>query len=810
MSKGEVKIKTHKLNDDINALNNKESKKQEHKKNDEIKKVNKKKDKKINKSEKISDQVPENTKQFGKKGLKMVNIKFKNSKKSLVEQFPTKPKVHFVVSEENQLEEEAQVLSRSKSSVSDHDHSESNDPISEPNSESQENSFEEQMSPQFYNQLRRVKTFSSIKPNKKKYFIQKKTINFVENILEQSEEIMPDELIEYYNRNNEEILKNNEDMDSPVLNTDKKQFKRIERRTKSLALEFKKKKNSKLKQTIVPNNKNVGYIDCESSFSSLESKNSDSVHTKGNTMMLKKAKTALIQPQETNISEAVVLETPQEEESLEKINDRYSSYESKEILKTEDRNSSVPKGKVKSDKLKNPEYSKSTYSKKQDLNIFARKNRKSQLVVSNVPQVKEEPIENSNPLKISKPNKTNSNNLHPQYSSKFIKNQSHSETKSSEISSLKSTLRNFSEKQSQPEILKPEKLKDKTQLQQRPKKQDTSKPEDSQQRSLRSPMPPKQRNSIKFDLKDPFVLKKSPRPLNFQDKPKRRAKKRETFQSLQDSSEHSENSQESESSGNLKKNRNLNTLQYELNLLEKMKKSSPLKQTEGLDTTKKDDLIEYSQSGSSYDAGVDVEKEIGELIKTKHFSINNLAFSGPISFKFAQKMEVTSGVNVNELEVNENSKDHRNQDYIIQKQRFLNWKKHRQLEFDYGLFSLQVKDVEELIPGEKNRKYVRKTEQKLRNEQFFNSKSAFRHRDPNTFSGLAQRKKAFTKKKLSFDENIKTQSNPIHTNMSERIYFRIKNNKSLPNLNHHHSESAQELLNSIKLNMQALEKVYEP
>ena len=831
LSTGELKIKNHKLNEDINALNIKEFKKQEHTIRDETKRVNKQKEKKKNlkkevqdKSGKIIDQVRENSKQSGKKSVKLISINFKNPKKSLkglknsekniIEGNPTKHMLQYTVCEVNHSEEEAisqqgsPILSHSQSSVSDKDHSNPDDTISGLSSESLENSIEEPISPQAYNHLRRVKTFSSIKPNKKKKINQIKTIKFKEDILEQSEEIMPEELIEYYNRNKEDFFENEEELNIPVLKTDKKQFKRNERRTKSLAVGFKRKKNSKSNLVIGSINKDLNDADDESSFSPPEAQNFDQDHAKRKTIKLKKAKTALILPLETKISEIAPIETPEEEEGFSNVSQDY--YETKVLLKTDSHNSSAPKAKVNIVKLKNPDFSRNTSSKKQDSNIFARKNRKSQIIVSNVPQVKEEPIENSNLLKITKTNRTSSNNLGPQYISKFSKSQQHSEAKSSEISSLKNTLRNFSEKQSQQEISRPEKLKDKFLSQQRPKKQDFSKPEDSQQLSIKSPMPPKQRNSIKFDLKDPLMLKKSPRPQNFQDKPRRKAKKRETYQSLQDSSDNFENSQESESSSGPKRNRNLNTLQYELNLMERMKKSSPLKRTEELNSDNKDKFIEDNESGSSYDAEIDVDKEIGDLIKTKHFSMNNLVFSGPVSFKFAQKMEVISGVNVNELEVNENTKDHGNQDYVIEKQRFLNWKKHQKLEFDYGFYSLQIKDVQELLPGEGNRKYIRKTKQKMRNEQFFNSKIAFKHRDPITFSGLAQGKKAFIKKKTSFDENTRAQYNSIHPNMSERVYSRIKNNQSLPNLNHHRSESAQDLLNSIKLNMQALEKVYEP
>jgi hypothetical protein len=198
---------------------------------------------------------------------------------------------------------------------------------------------------------------------------------------------------------------------------------------------------------------------------------------------------------------------------------------------------------------------------------------------------------------------------------------------------------------------------------------------------------------------------------------------------------------------------------------------------------------ELEKNESSYDS-IDVEKEISDLTRFKHFSVNNLAFNAPILCKFVPKDELQAVADVNDVEINEFNVDHDNLEFYLQKKRFVNEKMLEEMSIQDGFIGkLHILDLEQYPPGELHRLRLKNYEKIRRLKKFLQHKQGSRQADEQKlfFSSVVEevKKKGFTlKKKVSFQDRVRGhQKNSLSQqdfNQDERVYARIKGFDELP------------------------------
>ncbi|OMJ78913.1 hypothetical protein SteCoe_21183 [Stentor coeruleus] len=299
-------------------------------------------------------------------------------------------------------------------------------------------------------------------------------------------------------------------------------------------------------------------------------------------------------------------------------------------------------------------------------------------------------------------------------------------------------------------------------------------------------------------------------------------------------SEESENSDEDEENTNSLSphmpNRKNNSVLYELNHLEMIKKmmQSMKKKDDKTDISgiaaklaenggnQGGKLLEDSDIGSDSYEDVDITKELADLMRSKNFSLNKFAFSSQIAFRFAQKCDMNPNVDVNDIEINEYNMDYDAFDCYLQKKRFMNNGNFNILDYKpVGGRNLEQLDPEELLPIDVHRKRIKAFEKIRKRERIIATRGdvvRIGGKPILTFSGIPVRilKNHELKKTINDKEIIKSGGScnvRDDQHLSERVYCRIKNEDNLEALSQQKPSIANNL-NSLSNNFKLFEQVY--
>lgn len=213
-------------------------------------------------------------------------------------------------------------------------------------------------------------------------------------------------------------------------------------------------------------------------------------------------------------------------------------------------------------------------------------------------------------------------------------------------------------------------------------------------------------------------------------------------------------------------------------------KSSPQQSTEN--------IVETVSESDEQEENIDINKEIGGLLRNKSVSLNEFAFSPKVNFKFAPKYQFNPQLDVNDIEINEYNMDTDAFDNYLLKKNFMNTKN---TEFIYYKSpdnrNLEVLNLEELLPVQKHRKKLRDLEKIRKREKFMEKhrknikilpsyKTTFSNLHPENLQDSLKNPRKSQSTQLSDNWITKTIINPSNDlSPSERIYCRVKDTDDL-------------------------------
>ena len=244
-----------------------------------------------------------------------------------------------------------------------------------------------------------------------------------------------------------------------------------------------------------------------------------------------------------------------------------------------------------------------------------------------------------------------------------------------------------------------------------------------------------------------------------------------------------------------------------------IKESQKFGTDQGIINDKQSDLLNESEEKDNFNIYEDLEN----IMRNKHFSVTNFAFSPQVTFKFAQRYEINPGINVNDIEINEYNMDPSAFDNYLLKNKFLSRKNQTRQNYVSSNKNLEVLKLEELLPSELNHKRVKDFEKMRKKERIFKNRGKITEiggKQKKTFSNLVKNslteRKLAEKKKFSDDFIIKSGgsdrvSDELHS--CERIYCRVKDIYDLNYLSKKRTGSAELLIKGLQNDFLKLERI---
>lgn len=300
-------------------------------------------------------------------------------------------------------------------------------------------------------------------------------------------------------------------------------------------------------------------------------------------------------------------------------------------------------------------------------------------------------------------------------------------------------------------------------------------------------------------------------------KPKKVRKIRKREEEEESSQEISDYEENLESSMNMEKSRSKlkkKSIIYEIDQLDKNKENTENKEKPSKNLQKSVLASEPSSLESDSD---DLDFDLSQLMQNKNFSINKFSFSPQVIFRFSQRMDRNTYLNVNDIEINEYNIDHDNFESYINKKRFNNGANTVMGVYRSNNKLLEILDVDEYLPVQVHRKKLKEFERIRKKDLILQArgKVAEISKKPKfTFSGL-ESEKVKKKNRTAKDKEIKdediirsggslTVRDEMHLN--ERLYCRVKDVFNLESISGINSNSAERIIKSLKTGLCALER----
>ena len=293
--------------------------------------------------------------------------------------------------------------------------------------------------------------------------------------------------------------------------------------------------------------------------------------------------------------------------------------------------------------------------------------------------------------------------------------------------------------------------------------------------------------------------------------------KKRNSDSSQEISDYEENIENSHVFDVARSNRKKKSLIYEINLLDKKRETNEMLEDNENEKDKEKSVLVQEPNFTESETD-DSLFDLSELMQNKNFSMNKFAFSPQVCFRFSQRIDRNTYLNVNDIEINEYNLDHENFENFINKKRFVNG-----VNTVMGLYRstnkhLEILDVDKFLPVQIHRKKLKEFEKMREKDQILQTRGKIveiSKKQKFSFSGLeCERLNKLPKieresKEITDEDIIKsggslTVRNKDH--LDERLYCRVKNVYNLETISGMNSNSVDRIIKSLKASIKTLEK----